>query len=675
MNPKTTPRVYRPDIDGLRAAAVLAVLGYHYFPRNFPGGFVGVDVFFVISGFLICGIILDDLQSATFSLWNFYSRRIRRIFPALIVVLAALLVFGWFALFPDEYRALGKHVFGGSAFISNFLLWREAGYFDVVAKAKPLLHLWSLGIEEQFYIVFPLLLWGCAKKHFRIVAVIIALYLASFMENMHRLPNPVLNFYSPLARAWELLAGALLCKLMRHPLSTELGRKLDIFAGKIIYENERENDSRNLGLFLALLGVILLIAALLIARDNRPYPGWYALLPVSGAMFLIAAPSNPISGRLLANRPAVFIGRISYPLYLWHWALISCAFILNGGLDTGSWSTWLPRAGLAAASFALAALTYVLVEKPIRFGAWARKGKIYALIFAMATVGLAGLYIYARDGLPERGIGSMDYPQDYRANVPFFDEACQAYTGISEAEFSDVPFLCRLSSGHGPATVALIGNSFAWSASYGVEKFNSLRGLNTLLLARGTLPLLLGTEALVENDDKKDKYRDLLFCAFDVLKREEIKFVFIIIMAQPLMETNASKYLQPTIDKLNELGKTVFLVEAWPTLPRRGMDYVVRPYSGFSKSQVYAERQLELDRNQLLKNGMYWLEYFQLLRSMKKATIIDGTWDAFCPGSKCRVFSGKGQFLYYDNRHLTYAGSEFLVEKVLAPYLAELAGF
>jgi len=161
---KLSTKAYRPDIDGLRAFAVLAVVLYHAFPNILKGGFIGVDVFFVISGYLICGIILNDVQRGTFSIWNFYNRRIRRIFPALIVVLTAALVLGWFALFPDEYSALGRHVFGGTAFISNFFLWRESGYFDATARSKPLLHLWSLGIEEQFYILFPALALIFAKK-------------------------------------------------------------------------------------------------------------------------------------------------------------------------------------------------------------------------------------------------------------------------------------------------------------------------------------------------------------------------------------------------------------------------------------------------------------------------------------------------------------------------------
>jgi len=161
------PQTYRADIDGLRAFAVLSVVFFHAFPQTVKGGFVGVDIFFVISGYLICGIILRDLQFGAFSFANFYARRIRRIFPSLIVVMGAIVVVGWFTLLPDEYANLGKHIFSSSLFLSNFVLWSEAGYFDVAAKAKPLLHLWSLGIEEQYYIFFPAFLWCCAKKTFK----------------------------------------------------------------------------------------------------------------------------------------------------------------------------------------------------------------------------------------------------------------------------------------------------------------------------------------------------------------------------------------------------------------------------------------------------------------------------------------------------------------------------
>ncbi|HKY08666.1 MAG TPA: acyltransferase, partial [Candidatus Binatia bacterium] len=206
--------VYRPDIDGLRALAVLAVIGYHTFPIWVTGGFTGVDVFFVISGFLISSIIFQSLDAGTFSLANFYARRIRRIFPALILVLASCLALGWHLLLTDEYIQLGKHTAGGAAFGPNFVLIKEAGYFDVTAESKPLLHLWSLGIEEQFYIVWPLLLlllWRCMGKTLWVIAF---LALGSFILNVYLVSDkPVQTFYFPLTRCWELLMGAVLAHL------------------------------------------------------------------------------------------------------------------------------------------------------------------------------------------------------------------------------------------------------------------------------------------------------------------------------------------------------------------------------------------------------------------------------------------------------------------------------
>ena len=175
---------YRPDIDGLRAIAVLAVVIFHAFPKTIKGGFIGVDIFFVISGYLISTIIFENLEKGTFSFFEFYARRIKRIFPALILVLIACFIFGWFSLFPDELQQLGKHIASGAGFVSNFVFWDEAGYFDKSADTKPLLHLWSLGIEEQFYIFWPLLLWLAWKQKFNLLAITIFLTLTSFILNL-----------------------------------------------------------------------------------------------------------------------------------------------------------------------------------------------------------------------------------------------------------------------------------------------------------------------------------------------------------------------------------------------------------------------------------------------------------------------------------------------------------
>jgi peptidoglycan/LPS O-acetylase OafA/YrhL len=206
---------YRPDVDGLRAIAVLSVVGFHAFPEWIRGGFIGVDIFFVISGFLISTIIFNSLHRSSFSFTEFYSRRITRIFPALILVLVFSFILGWHVLLADEFKQLGKQIAGGAAFISNFILWRESGYFDNTAETKPLLHLWSLGIEEQFYFVWPLLLWAAFKFRFNLMAMALSIAGISFLLNVLNITkDPVATFYLPQTRFWELMIGALLSQFV-----------------------------------------------------------------------------------------------------------------------------------------------------------------------------------------------------------------------------------------------------------------------------------------------------------------------------------------------------------------------------------------------------------------------------------------------------------------------------
>jgi len=201
---------YRHDIDGLRAIAVLSVVAFHAFPNWIKGGFIGVDIFFVISGFLISTIIFENLDKGTFSFKEFYSRRIRRIFPALLIVLASSYLLGWFTLLANEYKQLSNHIFGGASFISNIILISESGYFDNAAETKPLLHLWSLAIEEQFYIIYPFFIWFAWKKH-SLLLITISVAILSFCLNLKGIKNDVVaTFYSPQTRFWELMCGSLL---------------------------------------------------------------------------------------------------------------------------------------------------------------------------------------------------------------------------------------------------------------------------------------------------------------------------------------------------------------------------------------------------------------------------------------------------------------------------------
>ena len=403
--------VYRPDIDGLRAIAVLAVIGFHAFPTWIRGGFVGVDVFFVISGYLISTILLTGMECGSFRFSQFYIRRIRRIFPALIVVLLACMVAGWLVLFSFEYKALGKHVAGSAAFVSNFVLWNEAGYFDKAAATKPLLQIWSLGIEEQFYIVWPLLLYLAWRFRTGTLVLLLLLLLGSFVLNVRTMGiDSAADYFSPLTRFWELMAGAVLAYLSLYPsvpqwLTQKLSPRAISWLGASAALHPAVNNTK------AACGLLLVVTAVLMTDGSRGYPGWWALLPVIGTFLLIVSgPLTWINNKVLATRGLVAIGLISYPLYLWHWPLLSFMRIVNGTAPS-------PAAAVLAIllSFALAWLTYLLVEKPLRFGKSAPI-KAAALLVVMAAIGSAGYFIYAEGGFAFRNPDAEDLvmaTQDY----------------------------------------------------------------------------------------------------------------------------------------------------------------------------------------------------------------------------------------------------------------------
>ena len=279
---------YRPDIDGLRAIAVLSVVAYHAFPNSIRGGFIGVDIFFVISGFLISTIIFVGLQRGNFSFATFYSRRVRRIFPALLLMLVACYAFGWFSLLADEYKQLGKHIAAGASFVSNYALWSESGYFDNAADTKPLQHLWSLGIEEQFYIVWPLLLWLAHRQRISLLAVTLVMAGASFLLDVAEVDRDAMAaFYSPQARFWELSSGSLLAYLTLHKGSVKAGLTASIGKEKF------DAIDAPLHAVLSVSGILLIAAGLLVVSRERHFPGWWALLPTLGAVLVISLGLTP----------------------------------------------------------------------------------------------------------------------------------------------------------------------------------------------------------------------------------------------------------------------------------------------------------------------------------------------------------------------------------------------
>lgn len=452
---------YRPDIDGLRAVAVGAVLAFHAFPAALPGGFVGVDVFFVISGYLITSIIGADLSEGRFSLSNFYSRRVRRIFPALLLVSIACFGFGWFTLFADEFERLGKHIAGGAGFVSNVLFWSESGYFDSSAETKPLLHLWSLGIEEQFYIVWPLALWLAWSCRLNIPRFAGLLACASFAWNIHGTSSDAVSaFYLPFARAWELLLGALLAYSGLASSVTEAS-------------DSRAKWARHAA---STAGAALLGFGLYATRSSRPFPGWWALPATLGTALSIAAgPRAWLNRCLWAQRPLVLIGLISFPLYLWHWPLLAFARIIAGEeLPTRT------RATLLSCALLLAIATYRFVERPLRNVRIASRWRVPALVTGMAAIGIAGFATFEAHGLPRRAVaGAAQRFETQFAPWPYENNSlCKSRYPFPEARAYSAWF-CMLNR-DAPPRVLVLGNSYANHLYPGLINDPDLRG-NTVL--------------------------------------------------------------------------------------------------------------------------------------------------------------------------------------------------
>lgn len=407
---QTSPHnsAYRSEIDGLRAFAVLSVVAFHAFPASFVGGFIGVDVFFVISGFLITTHLFESLNRRDFSFTDFFQRRIRRIFPALILVMASTLVFGWFVLLADEFSQLGKHVASGAVFLSNFVFASEVGYFDLDAELKPLLHLWSLAVEEQFYIIWPLLLWLAWKARFNLLLLTLIIFTVSLVTNLYfvtRAPNE--TFFWPFSRFWELLSGSLLAWLMVHKNALLAGGSKQ---GNNVYRTfyatvtdvfRRSNNSG----FTSLIGLLLLVLSVFHIDKTFPFPSLWTLLPVVGSVAVIVGGANSwLITLLLTNRLAVWLGLISYPLYLWHWPILSYLHIIEDG--TPHRDTRLLGVLLAVL---LAWGTYIFVEKPIRFGRFSEPLKSITLTSSFLLLGAVGFLVSNIDFRQLKTIDSLHF--------------------------------------------------------------------------------------------------------------------------------------------------------------------------------------------------------------------------------------------------------------------------
>ena len=401
---------YRSEIDGLRAFAVLSVVAFHAFPSWLKGGFIGVDIFFVISGFLITSHIFENLDKGQFSFTDFFSRRIRRIFPALILVMASSLAFGWLALLADEFAQLGKHVASGAAFITNFILVDESGYFDNAAETKPMLHLWSLAVEEQFYIVWPLVLWLAWKRKFNLLTITILVTVISFYLNFRFIKlHPTETFFWPVGRFWELLSGSILAWLIlyKSEVLNRLRLWIDKFLVRVIHSKEVEADGSTTSNLMSFFGLLLLAYGVIRINESLSFPSKWALIPVLGAVLIIASGSKAWLNRIFLMNPiAVWFGLISYPLYLWHWPILSFLQIVEGEMPHRD-----ARILAVLLAILLAWLTLKLVESPIRFGYLKRKLNAIVVAVILFSVGGVGYYVSIADWSETNGYEDVVIPR------------------------------------------------------------------------------------------------------------------------------------------------------------------------------------------------------------------------------------------------------------------------
>lgn len=660
---------YRPDIDGLRAIAVSLVVVFHVFPKLIKSGFIGVDIFFVISGFLISRIIFVGLEQNSFSFVEFYSRRIRRIFPALLVVLIATFLVGWLILFADEFQQLGKHTMAGASFIANIVFLRESGYFDSSAEAKPLLHLWSLSIEEQFYLIWPLLLWSFWKVNSNPLKIIILLCVVSFLLNVYTVTsNTIAAFYSPQTRVWELLAGAIAAYITSYKTPKLIEYKMRI---KNLLYKEKHIRPEVFNNTLSFLGLVLIVIALFSIDKKTFFPGWWAALPVLGTVLLLLSGQQAWFNRIILSHPVlVRIGLISFPLYLWHWPCLVFARLITGdALSSGL------RISLILLTIALAYATYIFIEKPLRWGGFGRI-KTVILIVAMFIVGIMGYVTYKRHGFEFRTLPNF-YKTITTGMVWNFweNDACSQKYHINP---------CQL-SGNNPK-IMILGDSHANHLYPGLAKF-----AKDDVFAGGTCPPLLGVSVHVTRNQDKHPCAKIDYLAKNMAILESapsITTVIISFFIRPTLEGNffnkedraywgevilksktpsaaelnnpdiVYEGLKRSLNKIFSYNKKVILVRDTPDMePNFQKHCLKRIITAQGIPNCFIPRQ-DVEKRRLSETVMVE----KLTRDFPQLVVYDPL-DLFCNQTQC-FFIKDGLPLYRDHHHLSIYGSERIGEQL-----------
>ena len=649
---------YRPDVDGLRALAVVPVVFFHARVSPFSGGYIGVDVFFVISGYLITSLLEEDIRQGRFSIIRFYERRVRRIIPALLAVLLFASVAAWRLLMPDQFDDFAKSVFATALFASNILFWKEAGYFQAAAIEKPLLHTWSLAVEEQFYIIFPLFLFVAHRWLKRLVVWLVALAIISFALSVWGVAHkPTAAFYLAPTRAWELLLGSLLAiraiPKLKSPIWQELG---GIF-----------------GLGLILWGMFTLTV-------QSPFPGANALFPAGGAALLIYTGSDrlTITRKLLSTKPLVFVGLISYSLYLWHWPILVFAQLSQVGSLT-SWQT----AALIVLSFVMATLSWRFVEQPFRRrdGVFRQKPLFASTALAVTCLVAFGPLGHYSDGWPKR------IPAEVRRLAAFSmsrnprQSECMATTTPSYlilpkdacVHGADVrPAYALWGDSHADALVEMIGQ-VARRHGHSVKSLENagcppIAGTGRIGIYKGCFSY---NEQAIDYLLSDPHLHTIIIAArwsvyiegfnrdFGPAERDRTDRPFITDETGEVMDLRArenlfARQMPMTVKRLTDAGKTVALVYPIPetgySIPQtlaRILSKGGNP-SHFTRPESYYLRRQKFVSGVLDKIGPANTKIIRLRPDRR-----------LCDGTNCIVYAN-GNPLYRDDDHLSLAGTDYI---------------